>query len=56
MQWPYIHTGNLINLAEETAAEKLPWDSLGGLVLVVLPMEHSQALEHSVHAQAMQVQ
>ena len=31
------HTGSLINLAEEVAADKLPWDSQGGLEVVCSP-------------------
>ena len=37
VQWPYKYTGNLINLEEETAADKLPWDSQGNLEVVLSP-------------------
>ena len=32
-----MHTGNLINLAEEMVADRLPWDSLGGLEVLCSP-------------------
>ena len=33
----HTHTGNLINLAEEKAVDKLPWDSPGGLKVLCSP-------------------
>ena len=37
IKWPYTHTGNLINHAEETAADRVLWGSLGGLEVPCSP-------------------